>query len=240
MRASRELDSRAAYLAVIVVAATVGVTVGAGTAVAMDGSTSDLGVEASTVEAGATATYTIHQTVTVGDETEHDHVGRVVFNFTAADTSDVTLDDVTVEFDGEEVAVRRVQQGETTVSVDFDPQAYGDSDDHHVRITVANVVNPDAGTYDLVSEPMEDAETKIQEGVPRTSYTIESAATPTPETTPTETPEPTPAPTPTETPTETPSADDEGTPMEGMPGFGAGIAVVALLAAVLGGQRAER
>lgn len=222
MRQLPTSDLRAAYLAVIVVVGLVGLAAPAG---AHDASTLDLDAEASQVETGATATYTIDHTLSVGDADDHDHLSRFVFNFDGADTSGVTLGDVAVEVDGERVGVRRVQQGESTLTVDFSPQTYGDSDEHHVRITVENVVNPDAGTYSLSSEPMEDPETKTTEGVPRTSYVVESPETPTPEPTPTETP----------SPTETGPSDDEAatdTP-ESMPGFGVVLALVAILGAAL-------
>jgi major cell surface glycoprotein (TIGR04216 family) len=89
------------------------------------------------------------------------------------------------------------------------------------------------GTYTLESDDSYNTDTVEVE-------IVQSVETATPEPTPTDTPEPTPTDTPEPTPTETPEPETETTPTAtptptegGGPGFGALVAVIALLAAAL-------
>jgi major cell surface glycoprotein (TIGR04216 family) len=89
------------------------------------------------------------------------------------------------------------------------------------------------GTYTLEADDSYNTDIVSVEIV-QSVQTATPEPTETPEPTPTETPEPTPEPTPTETPEPTDTATATPTPTEGGgPGFGAIIAVIALIAAAL-------
>lgn len=254
MTTKRDSIRRGTVVAVVVAMAMVGATAAlAGPSAAEDATTDEIEVTPSPAEPGATATYEITHTLEVGDADEHDQIVKFPINFTAAETSNVTEDDVAVVIDDEDVPVDDVQVGETALTIHIEEQPYGgedgDAEEHAISLTVENVTNPDeAGEYELVYE-IADQDVRITQELERPTYTIEEGAD--------ETPTPTPeddevddepadgeTPTPEETPTPTSEDDEDDEPADDdtddMSGFGAAVALIALLSGLVAARRRAR